>query len=495
VAGLEFLFQKYEDPNALCPLFALGGLVRSCLLALPLSFVAAPLVAQESARAPSYFVESIELRGNLKTQADLVLEELLFSPNSLFSEELAEGSKLRLLATGLFSSVDIRLRKGSARGQVVVIVELEERNTLLLSELYITTSPEVPGLGGLGLAQQNFLGRGVTVEGSFVAGADLEGDLELSLRGRVESPSLGERGVAFGVTGLYLRASEFFGVGDGREVTIDGVDTPQPFARLRYQRAGGEIRLARDLGDFARLVGRARFEQIQAEVPLAASGPVGGAPDQRIDFGLEGDNSQLFAASVLLIKDTRDHPFLPREGSRLFAQATLGAQALGGSYNYGKLEFGLSKWRSLSWGHIVKGEAFAGLILGDAPFFERFYVGDLSDLIPDRQLDISPTASPAPDIFSTGFSEQRFGDVAGRVAGEYLIPLREAREDERYLYGIHAYFGAGLVGLANRQELLIRDPARPTGIPLDLTLDLGLRVDTIVGVFGLSFSNAAGILP
>lgn len=462
---------------------------------LPLfALLSAPSAAQEEAR-PAYVIESIEISGNTKTEQELIVEALLFAPGELFSEALAERSRVRLLGTGLFSSAEIGIKKGSVRGQVIVVVALEERNTLLLSELFITSSPEQPGLGGLGMAEQNFLGRGVTVEGAFVAGADLDGELQLSLRARVDGAPFGERAYAVGVSALYLGASEFFGGAPGREVFVDGLDGPQAFAKLRYQRAGGEVRLSRDLGLTSRLVARARFEQIAAVQPLAASGPAGGAPDQRIDFGLEGDQSQLVVLSAQLTKDTRDDPFLPREGGRLFLAAALGAQVLGGSYNYGRVEVGAARWRGLRWGHSIKGELYGGLILGDAPFFERFYIGDISDLVPDRQLDISPSAAPAPDLFRTGMSAARYGEMAARATGEYIVPLREAREEEVYLYGIHAYLGAGLVALATRDELLTRDEARPLGTPIDLTLDLGLRVDTAIGVFGLSLSNAVGLLP
>jgi hypothetical protein len=53
--------------------------------------------------------------------------------------------------------------------------------------------------------------------------------------------------------------------------------------------------------------------------------------------------------------------------------------------------------------------------------------------------------------------------------------------------------GAGIWGLAERHPA----PERRTGaaFPVDLLLDAGLRVDTEIGVFELSFANALGRLP
>jgi outer membrane protein insertion porin family len=464
-------------------------------VALMLSMAAEVALAQEDNAAPSYIIDAIEIVGNTRSDTDLILGYLLLAPGELFSEKLAERSKVRLLGTGLFTDVSMRLKKGEKRGHVIWVIEVEERNTLLVSDLYVTTSPEVPALAGFGLAEQNFLGKGYTAEGAFVAGTDLEGDLELAIRLRGESPPIGNFSYAPFASLLYVNASEFFGEAPGRHVFVDGLEDPQPFARLRYQRRGGEVGFSRDAGDLARMTLGLRVEQLVADLPRAVSGPIGQNPDQRVDFALEDGNTQLVALYAVLLRDTRDDPFLPSVGTRLFLQGTLGTQVVGGSYNYGRFEVGGAAWKQTQRGNVLKGEAYSGLILGDAPFFERFYIGDLSDVIPDRQLEVAPSVGGSPDLFNSGISRERYSDVAFRLGGEFAVPLRRDVEDGIYIYGLQAYIGAGLFGMATRQELLIRDASRPFGIPVDITFDAGLRVDTVVGVFGLSFSNAIGIIP
>jgi outer membrane protein insertion porin family len=467
-------------------------LLASLSMSLGVAIIAS---AQESDGAPRYIVDSIEIAGNTRSDADLILRYLLMAPGDLFSEKLAERSKVRLLGTGLFTDVSMRLKKGSERGHIIWVIEVEERNTLLVSDLYVTTSPEVPALAGIGLAEQNFLGQGFIAEGAFVAGSDLDGDIELATRIRAESPPIGAFSYAPFASLLYVHASEFFGEAPGRQVFVDGLEDPQPFAKLRYQRRGGEMGFSRDAGDLARLSLGLRIEQIVADLPRAVSGPIGQNPDQRVDFSLEDGKTQLVALYAVLLRDTRDDPFLPSGGNRFFLQGTLGTQVVGGSYNYGRFEVGGAAWKQTSRGNVLKGEAYSGLILGDAPFFERFYIGDLSDVIPDRQLEIAPSVGGALDLFSSGISRERYSDVAFRLGGEFAVPLRRDVEDGVYIYGLQAYVGAGLFGMATRQELLIRDASRPFGIPIDITFDAGLRVDTVVGVFGLSFSNAIGIIP
>lgn len=468
--------------------------MRATVFLLMLSLLPVATAQQTEEEGPRYVIDSVEVVGNKKTATDLILATLLLGPGDLFSERLAERSKVRLLGTGLFMDVSMRLKKGSERGHVIWVIEVSERNTLLISDIYVTTSPEVPALAGFGLAEQNFLGRGLVAEGAFVVGVDIQGDPEIGVRIRTESAPIGEPSYIGYAGGLFISASEFFGGAPGREVLIDKVEEPQPFALLRYQRRGGEAGVGRDVGDVSRLILGLRVEQVLADIPKAASGPIGETPDQRVDFSLENGASSLIAISSLLIRDTRDEPFLPSQGSRLFLQGVLGAQVLGGSYNYGRFEVGAARWQKTERGNVFKTEAYGGLILGDAPFFERFYIGDLSDVVPDRQLDIAPTARGSFDLFGTGISRERYSDVALRMGAEYAVPLRKG-EDGVYIYGIQAYVGGGLFSMATKQELLIKDDSRPFGIPFDLTVDAGLRVDTVVGVFGLSFSNAIGIVP
>jgi outer membrane protein insertion porin family len=474
----------------------IGALLRSEFLMACLGVLITPIVvAQESNTAPRYVIDAIEVVGNTRTETELILNNLLLTSGDFFSEKLAERSRVRLLGTGLFTDVSMRLKKGSERGHVIWLIEVSERNTLLVSDIYITTSREVPVLVGFGLAEQNLLGKGYNAEGAFIAGTDLEGSPELGLKLRAESPPIGDFSYSPFISALYLNASDFFGASPGRQVFIDELPEPQTFARLRYQRRGGEVGVSRDAGALSRLVLGLRVEQIVADLPQAVSAPIGQNPDQRINFFLEDGKTQLIALYATFLRDTRDDPFLPSMGSRLFLQGTLGTQVVGGSYNYGRFEVGAARWKQTSNGNVLKGEVYSGLILGDAPFFERFYIGDLSDVVPDRQLEIAPSVGGSPDLFNSGMASERYADVALRLGGEYAMPLRKNTSDGVYIYGMQAYVGGGVFAMASRQELLVKDVSRPFGIPIDITFDAGLRIDTLVGVFGLSFSNAIGIIP
>jgi hypothetical protein len=101
---------------------------------------------------------------------------------------------------------------------------------------------------------------------------------------------------------------------------------------------------------------------------------------------------------------------------------------------------------------------------------------------------------PPPNVLGTEIAEERYGEYALSITTEYRIPLYRGR---RSIYGVDLFASGGIWGVANRGT--ITDP--PTGysglsrIPLDLTANLGFRVDTSAGGFTLAFANALAFIP
>jgi len=213
-----------------------------------------------------------------------------------------------------------------------------------------------------------------------------------------------------------------------------------------------------------------------------------------IEFGLEGGLSLLSTIRGTVVYDTRDSPFLPTRGWHATLTGDVSLSPLGSSYAYQKLTLNASKWWQLPWRHVVRLQAFAGAIGGSAPLYERFYVGDFSDLLPDRMLDLNTDRRPSPNFFNTDIVEVRYGSYAGKVQGEYRIPLYRG---QRSVYGVDLFGSAGIYGLATARDL--NDPPRGyhglSRVPVDLTFNLGVRLDTNAGGFMFAFSNVLGFIP
>jgi hypothetical protein len=67
--------------------------------------------------------------------------------------------------------------------------------------------------------------------------------------------------------------------------------------------------------------------------------------------------------------------------------------------------------------------------------------------------------------------------------------------NRRLVYGGDLFVGAGLWALANADDLRVRDRDALRALPIDLLLDIGLRLDTEVGIFELSLANGLGRVP
>src|SRR5262249_26772567 len=153
---------------------------------------------------------------------------------------------------------------------------------------------------------------------------------------------------------------------------------------------------------------------------------------------------------------------------------------LGSTYGYARVELSGQRWWELPWRHVLRASAFLGGIAGSPPFFEKFYVGDFTDLLPDRVLDLAPDRRQPPNLLHTDVKEIRYGSYAARLDVEYRVPIYTGR---RAIYGIDVFAGVGLWGVANGRDLT-DPPSGYTGsarVPIDLTYNLGLRFDTAIG--------------
>jgi outer membrane protein assembly factor BamA len=453
--------------------------------------------AEESVR---YTLENIELRGNNRVRARVVLRYLPFKPGDVLDVEnpQVELARYRLLGTGFFRDVQFSLRKGSQRGKVVLIVEVVERNTIVVNDLWMglavdaDTESDATRLGayaGLDVAETNLAGTGITLGGALGLARE-----QLALRVRFLDPAfLGGRWMTTG-TLLFNRAKDFFGNEDviwQSPYELDEV--PQP-AIVRYKRFGGSVGVGRDLSISTQFWAHYRLESIEAQVPPVASHLRGGQRE-KIQFDVLPGQSVVSTVRALVQHDTRDTPFLTTRGWFLTVAGELSLAPAGSDYDYQRFEVDASRWWTLPWGkHVLRLSLFGGAISGDTPFFEQFYVNDFSDFRPGRVLGLNFDARPAPDILDTSIVEIRRGHYAGRLGLEYRIPLYRGR---RSVYGIDIFGSAGIYGLASHYDLS-RPPRGYSGaarIPVDLTANFGLRMDTSAGGFAFSFANALGLIP
>jgi outer membrane protein insertion porin family len=445
-----------------------------------------------------YQLEGVEVRGNTSTLSRVILRYIPFKPGDTFDVDDREiaYTRFRLLGTGFFRDVQLSLRRGSRRGLVILVVNVVERNTVVVNDLWLGLSADaepngrarpLTAYGGIDVSERNLAGTGVTLGGAVAIA-----DGQLALRTRFANPQLQGGPWILNCELLYNNAKDFFG---NRDVLVDDPDATvaQDFAVVDYRRFGGNLGIGRDLGLNTQLFFDYRLEKLDANLPLAASHRRG-LDVEPIEFHMQRGSSLLSTIRATLAHDTRDEPFLPSRGSHIAARSEVSLTPLGSDYPYAKLQIRASRWFPLSWGHVLRLEGFAGSIFGDAPLFERFYVGDFSDLLPDRVLDLNFDRRAAPNFFGTSIGEVRYGNYATKLNVEYRIPLYRGT---RSVYGVDFFGSTGVYAVADPADLT-QPPRGYSGfhrVPLDLTFNAGLRIETSVGGFAFGISSLIGFIP
>jgi outer membrane protein insertion porin family len=452
-----------------------------------------PEFPPDPAFEPSYKLEGIEVRGNHKTRTALILREVGLAVGDVVSANDARVglARLRLLALGFFLDVHLSLVKGAERGQASLVVEVEERGTIILDALYLGTSQATSVWGGLAATERNLLGRGLSLGGGFVgstrpqvAGAEPGFAGALHLAG---PPAFFSGRLALQASFNVSRGSEFFRT-SGDSSSAD----PRDFVAVNVRRLGGALGAGRALSRTIFLTGEARFESIRANLPGER---IQTSPDglvTAIPFAVREGESHLGSLSVILDIDSRTDPVLPRGGHHILLSVEATTTAFASSYGFVKGVAQASSYFPLRWGHVIGIHGYLGGIFGDAPYFDRFFVGDLNQLLPPRALGLNFSTQPSHNLLGTSIAAHRYDNLAGRALVEYAIPIWSRHG---LLYRGDAFAAFGVFALSNPDDLRHGDVPLSRAIASDLTADLGIRLDTYIGIFTLSVANAIGRIP
>lgn len=402
------------------------------------------------------FVEAIEIVGNDKTSDQVILRRILLDVGDLVDDERIEESRLRLLATGFFKSVEFSLRRGSRRGRALLVVEIVERNTIIVDDIYLGFSSVAPFFGGLGVVENNFLGRGVTAAAGFVAGRDRRAaDLRFFV------PDLSNTLLQLSGSAIVLQGAEVLSEDDP-----DG-------AQLEYERYGGTLGIGIGVAPAQRVSLIYRLESVRADrLPNLDPAILRQAPS------IQFDDSVLSTLAINYERDTRDDAFVATQGHRVGLGVELGTSLIGSSYEFSKYTADFQQAFLLFGRHSLILSAFGGLIQGNTPFFNQFFARDFAYLVIGRD--------SLPRNAQLNFSESNdYDDLIINAGFTYNIPVQGGGSA---LFRTYVYGGVAVTASASLDELQEDPNGRGTGGDMPVSFDLGLKFDTFVGNFTLSLS-------
>jgi outer membrane protein assembly factor BamA len=445
---------------------------------------------EDSEFGPLIQIERIDITGNTATQTSVIERALPISPGDVLhsSDRRLRETRFKVLALGFFRDVDLAIHKGSQRGQVVIEVHVAERGTLVLNKLWFGATTLSPWWGGVDVGDRNLLGLGIAVGGGFIYArhGELAGSRD-QLAGELRAGISSLAGTRWGVGGALT-------VVHGADPFCAPRDGDPMVCAFRYSRVGARLRGTYEVSALTALSLGLRLETIDATLPAAPVRALADGTPVAVDLHLDPGTSRVVTLSLGIDHDTRPDPILPHAGSLAALSAELGSTLLAGSYDFATI-FGRFDhyWPLGSGHHAVAVKLTAGVVVGDAPRFDRIYIADVDRMLTPRALGLVLSTAAPLAILGTRTDKPTYGDLGGSATVEYAFQLFRWSGKQR-MYGGDAFVGAGVWGLAERTDLRARDAGLFAALPLDLYADAGLRLDTDFGVFELTIANALGRL-
>jgi outer membrane protein insertion porin family len=449
--------------------------------------------ASDDELGPLLLIERIDVEGNTNTQAHVIRRALPIQAGDALraSDPRITTSRFKVLALGYFRDVKLKLAKGSARGQVVLVVSVVERGTLALNRLWFGSNSLSPYWFGADVSERNLGGIGVMVGGGLIYAdyGDVDGGrAQYAGELRLAVPGLG--GSRVGINGSFtgVHGAEAFRLA-GRGGTDPELDELGAFT---YRRLGGRVGFTYDVTALTRLSGGLRSEQIKAATPLVPTRTFPDGTIAPIDLHLQPGTSHVTTLAFGYDRDTRPDPVLSHSGMHLAAAVELGA--LASDYRFATL-FGRFEqfWPLWNDHHALALKLAGGVVAGDAPRFDRIHLGDVDHMVTPRALGLVLSSAEPFDLLGTRRGKPSYGDLGGYVTVEYARTLFRGKGKAR-VYGSDLFVGAGLWGLAETSDLRARDTSLWNALPIDVYVDAGVRLDTDIGIFELTIANALGRL-
>lgn len=400
-----------------------------------------------------FIVEKIIIRGNHKTDTNIVRQHIPIKEKEALDENKIEFARLRLLSTGFFSDVFVKIEKGSQKRMVNIIFEVKERGTLYLDEIHLGLSSVNAYWGGLSLTDSNFLGRGYKVSTGAVYGEHF-----LTCRLKFLNPSIFGTNQRIGAEILY---------NDVSERTVDKI-TNNAIELLQYRRLSGTFIHGLKLEDYIYAYFYYTLEGIDAKF-------INKIEENPLD--IKSGRSYVSSLSIGISKDKRNDIFMPNKGYLISLYYEIANGLIFSDYEYAKLNAEFEYFIPLFSDQSIKLRLFAGSIQGDAPFFKKFFVGDYFYFVYGK--------TTLPRIWGVNTSDViKYKTVAMMGEISYAIPAFTVRD---FIYKSYFYFTIAASHTAAIEEFRQQEKVEATDeIITPISFDIGFKADTEYGILRVS---------
>ena len=340
-------------------------------------------------------IREIRIHGNARTKDKVLRRELSVYPGELYNEVKVRTSERRLRNLNYFEYVGSYPSPTDDPGWYDMNVDVEEQRTgQLMAGAGFSSVDDL--IGFVEMSQGNFDllgwpgftggGQKLRLRAQF---GTKRSDYELSF---IEPWFLNRR-LALGVDLFSHESSYQSSLYDQKNV-------------------GGSLSLGHALGAFSRVNLTYSLQQIDIfNVSSNASESI------KQEEGTYTKSSM----TLELVRDTRDHPFIPTRGTRSSVSATLAGGPLGAETDLYGFEARTSQFFPLWFDHVFNIRGWAGVVdyYGDSvrvPLFDRHFLGGPRTIRGFEYRDVGPHDE---------FGEPIGGRTAGYLTTEYTLPVAE----------------------------------------------------------------------
>ena len=343
-------------------------------------------------RGPPVYFDQVKIAGNLKTRDKVIRRELEVTEKGRFSSAKVRESRNALLRTGFFKDVTVSTEKSEKKDRVDLLVKVEEAPTGAFSvgAGYSTASAFSFRTS---VEERNLFGTGRRVSANLVL-SKTDQDIVFGL---VEPRVLDSRAdLGFDV---FHTTAEFASWTNRRTGFATRISAPIRYVRLPY---------------FGRRADVYRTEGLDTEPGFSILDHLHGGigytlfssnitnVDDDAPSSIEAGKSLTSAVTPRLSYDTRNHFFVPTEGTR--SVTSLKLAGLGGDNRFMRSDASLS-WYYPVFKNFEWGEKFALMLGGrigygaswtdrELPLFERYFVGGINSVRGYEYRTLGPRECP-----------------------------------------------------------------------------------------------------
>jgi outer membrane protein insertion porin family len=436
----------HDDAKALADAYGTGGFVD--LSIAPEGSPAGPGridVHYQIEEGNRFFVQRINVVGNVRTKDKVIRREVLIAPGDVFNTVRVETSKKRLENLGYFSKVETYPEDTGVAGRKDLTIEVQEKRTGSLS--FGGGFSSIDQLVGFAeLTQGNFdltNWPGFTGAGQKFRLRVQYGTARKDVMLALTEPWLFDRRLSLSGQAFYSEANYLSSIYDQRDYGFS-TELRKPLNAFMYATLGY------------------RLEELEIfNVSSGASALI------RLEEGSRVKSEVLSS----IVFDRRDSPLLTRQGQRISVAPYVAGGFLGGDIQIYGFDVEASQYFPLWWDNILLFNVEAATVntwgSGDhVPIFDRLFLGGSNNLRGFDFRDVGPKDQ---------FGEPLGGKSMSRVTVEYTFPIvAKARGAIFYdtgavhpdAYDFNGHNLASDVGVGVRLDLPIGPLRIDYGIPI-----------------------------